>query len=145
MNISAVSRFFFIVFLFTLASFKGISQDTSQRYFHILFASDMHFGIKKKTFRGETNVPSKEVNTSMVASMNHLPKEFFPNDSGVQAGSKIDYIDYLFITGDVANRMQPPVQTSKTSWQQFLQVYEKGLKTKNPQGKRSPILVSPGN
>lgn len=134
-----------LILLFVSLISKGYSQEKSDRYLHIIYASDMHFGINKKEFRGSKNVSSKKVNQAMVATMNHLPKQNFPNDSGVQARDAISYIDYLFITGDVANRMQPPVQKAKNSWQQFQQVYVKGLKTENQDKQLSPILVTPGN
>lgn len=133
------------IILFVFISKYGLSQDTKQRYWHIIFTSDVHFGIKKKKFREAKDVDAKIVNEAMVQSMDHLSEENFPKDDGLQSGDEIKYIDYLIITGDITNRMQIPVQTAKKSWDQFQNVYLNGLSTDNYNKQKTPILLLAGN
>jgi hypothetical protein len=112
-----------------------------------VFTSDVHFGIARGTFRGEGNVSSRVVNTALVAKMNHLPAQSFPNDSGLRAGERIGAIDFVVITGDIANRMELyplHIQTAEKSWSEFAAVYFDGLTLKGPAGP-TPLYLVPGN
>lgn len=111
----------------------------------MIFTSDAHYAITRKAFRGDTNVNSHVVNTAMIDQMNNLPGASFPADSGVNAGKKINAIDYLIEGGDIANRMEIPLQSAAASWEQFATDYFNGIKLKDHQHKPVQFLVVPGN
>ena len=110
-----------------------------------VFTSDSHFGIKRLTFQGDSNVYANVVNAAMVSKMNALPCAKLPNDKGVNAGNLVGGIDYLINTGDIANREEFGVQNSATSWSQFTAVYLNGITLKNGHNKKTKILLLPGN
>jgi hypothetical protein len=86
----------------------------------IVFISDLHFGLKKAHFRNsKDSVSSEDVNMAMAKAIISLGK-----------------IDYIAITGDIANRQQIPLQSASVSWKQFLEVYEP---------LHIPMLITPGN
>jgi len=94
--------------------------NAQEKKVRIVFISDLHFGLKKAHFRNSTDsVSSEDVNRALVKAIRSLGK-----------------IDYLAITGDIANRQQIPLQSASVSWKQFLEVY-KPL--------HIPMLVTPGN
>jgi hypothetical protein len=111
----------------------------------LIFTSDAHFGITRKAFRGDTGVVSNTVNQAMVEQMNHLPGLMLPTDSGVNSGKKINGIDYLIEGGDIANRMEIPIQSAATSWAQFSSTYFNGIKLKGHNGQPTQFLIVPGN
>jgi len=111
---------------------------------HMILTSDVHFGIFKKKFRGDTTVPSWKINQAAIAQMNKLPDMQLPHDKGVAAGQLIGDIDRLVITGDIANREEPPYQCATISWQQFVDTYGSQLHT--AANKQEPqLLLVPGN
>jgi DNA repair exonuclease SbcCD nuclease subunit len=114
---------------------------------HIILTSDAHYGITRPAFRGASNVDSHTVNAAMIASMNTLPNATLPNDGGLEAGSKISYVDYMIQAGDIANRMETSanVQTAATSWGQFNTDYLQGFTVKNKAGVKASIYMVPGN
>lgn len=106
---------------------------------HIVFTSDVHFGISRKEFRGKKKVPSETVNKAMIAQMNTLPGLELPSDNGVGEGQAINKISYVAITGDLCNREQPPYPPAAVTWKQFTKAYL-GKLTLN-----APLLLVPGN
>ncbi len=119
--------------------------NTKDQTIEMIFTSDAHYAITRKAFRGDTNVNSHIVNTAMIGRMNSLPTLSFPADSGVNAGKKINAIDYLIEGGDIANRMEIPLQSAAASWAQFETDYFGGVKLKDHQDKPIQFLVVPGN
>ncbi len=73
---------------------------------NFVYTSDNHYGIVRPIFRGNFNVPSPVVNEAMIARMNTLPAQSFPNDGGVGAGQSVGHVDFLMDTGDLANRSE---------------------------------------
>ncbi len=112
---------------------------------NLIFTSDAHFGITRAKFRGDSNVAGDKVNAAMVAQMNALPALILPADGGVNTGQKVAAIDYLIEGGDIANRMEPPVQSAATSWAQFEQNYMHRLDLKGHDGRPAKLLIVPGN
>jgi hypothetical protein len=112
-----------------------------------IFTSDAHYGITRPAFQGKTNVDAHVVNAAMIAKMNTLPNLTLPNDGGLNAGQKINTVDYLFEGGDVANRMETSanVQIAAASWEQFRVDYMQNLTVKNKSGQKAQLMVVPGN
>ncbi|PTQ98175.1 calcineurin-like phosphoesterase family protein [Mucilaginibacter yixingensis] len=123
------------------------NQQDDQSPVHILLTSDAHYGITRPAFRGATTVDAHTTNAAMIASMNTLPGVTVPNDGGFEAGQKINYVDYMIQTGDVANRMEvsAKVQLASTSWDQFNTDYLQGLTVKGKGGNKANIYIVPGN
>jgi len=111
----------------------------------LIFTSDAHFGISRKQFRGDTSVASKKVNKAMIQAMNSLPGITLPQDQGIGSGETIQGIDYLVETGDIANRMEIPVQSAEKSWKEFLREYYGKIKLKSPESKPIQYFLVPGN
>lgn len=98
----------------------GFVLHAQQKDIHIVFTSDVHFGLKKAHFRNSPDsVTSKEVNQVLANSIKSLGK-----------------IDYLILTGDIANREEVPLQSASVSWKQFIRVYAP---------LHIPLLLLPGN
>ena len=136
------------VLLYCLALFipaTGLCQDKHRSTIEMVFTSDAHFGISRKAFMGDTNVISEKVNKAMVAKMNSLPGLTFPSDGGVNAGEKISGIDYLVEGGDIANRMEIPIQSAAASFGQFSETYFKGITLKGHNQQPTQFLIVPGN
>ena len=106
-----------ITFSWLLFCFLSAAQEKKVR---MVFISDLHFGLKKAHFRNsKDSVSSEDVNSAMAKAISSLGK-----------------IDYLVITGDIANREEMPIQSASVSWKQFLEVYEP---------LHIPMLITPGN
>ena len=73
---------------------------------NFVYTSDNHYGIVRPIFRGSFNVSGQTVNEAMIARMNTLPAQSFPNDGGVAAGLMVGTVDFLMDTGDIANRSE---------------------------------------
>jgi hypothetical protein len=123
-------------------SIKGQSKDS---IIHFLFTSDVHFGLTKEKFKGNNNVTAFEVNKAMVQVMNNLQSQQIPSDNGVQANQKINGIEALVITGDIANRMENGVQSATKSWNEFKTVFIDSLHITTNKKTKSTLLVVPGN
>ncbi len=144
----ATTTTLFFALLFCLAFFvpaTGLCQGKNASTIELIFTSDAHFGISRKAFRGDSNVISEKVNKAMVAQMNSLPGLSFPADSGVNAGKKISGIDYLVEGGDIANRMEIPIQSAAASFAQFSDTYFKGITLKGHDQRSTQFLIVPGN
>jgi predicted MPP superfamily phosphohydrolase len=111
----------------------------------IVFTSDAHYGIQRKEFRGDSSVTAQKVNEAMIRKINGLIGTKLPQDGGVAAGRTIDYIDYVVEGGDIANRMEIPIQSAKKSWRQFDSDYVEGIHLKNHLGLPAKLFIIPGN
>jgi len=116
-----------------------------QKVIQFIYTSDTHLGIKRLTFRGDSNVYSNVVNTAMVEKMNGLSKVKLPEDGGVNGGNLVDGIDYLINTGDIANRSDFGTQSATISWNQFTSIYLNGITLKNGKNGKTAFLLLPGN
>jgi len=135
---------FLILLLISQSAYCQITSiDTSA--VNIVFTADVHYGITRKEFRGHKDVPAKDVNAVLVAQMNTLPSLVLPDDGGINAGNKINTVDYLMEGGDISNRMEPPVQTATASWAQFENDFIKDLKLTGLDGRPARLLLIPGN
>ena len=112
---------------------------------NIVFTSDAHFGITRTNFRGSVNVPGATVNAALVNEINSLPRLTLPQDGGVSAGKVTGGIDYLVEGGDIANRMEVPIQSAAASWDQFADIYMHKLHLTAHNGKPATLLIIPGN
>lgn len=112
---------------------------------NILFTSDAHYGIFRKSFRGDTMVAGHIVNAAMIKQMNTIPNYTLPKDGGVNEGKKVQDVDYLIQTGDITNRMEIPVQGAAASWKEFQSDYVNGVDLKGHNGKPAQLLLIPGN
>ena len=118
------------------------SKAQSRNFENILqftFTSDAHYGIKRKTFRGDNAVDGHTVNDAMINEMNKLPATRLPLDNGVNAGKLTGPIDYVIEGGDVANRMQIPGQSDAASWSQFSMDYINGITLTGHDQKRATL------
>jgi len=106
---------------------------------NMVYTSDAHYGITRPKFRGDTNVPGYRVNAAMIKQMNTVPTLTLPN------GQTVGAIDYVIQSGDIANRMEIPIQSAATSWSQFEKDYMHDLKLTGRNGKPAQLLVVPGN
>jgi hypothetical protein len=147
-SLSAAFGFAWLSVLMALmpgAAFCQQKQNSKAATIEIIFTSDAHYAITRKAFRGDTNVNSHIVNTTMISQMNALPGLTFPADGGINAGKKINAVDYFIEGGDIANRMQIPYQSAAASWAQFETDYINGVKLKDHQHKPVQFFVVPGN
>ncbi|MDB4904075.1 MAG: hypothetical protein JWQ63_3356 [Mucilaginibacter sp.] len=135
----------FVLLLIPGAAICQSAQNSSNAPIEIVFTSDAHYAITRKAFRGDTNVNSHIVNTTMISQINNLPTLNLPADNGVGAGNNIGYIDYLIEGGDIANRMEIPYQSAAASWAQFETDYFSGITLKDQQHKPIKFFVIPGN
>jgi predicted MPP superfamily phosphohydrolase len=111
----------------------------------IVFTSDAHYGITRQQFRGDTAVAGHIVNAALVKQINTLPAMVLPADGGINAGNTVGGIDYVIEGGDIANRMEIPIQSAAISWSQFETDYMKSLNIKGHDGKPATLLMVPGN
>jgi hypothetical protein len=139
-------KYLAFIFLFLLFNIPSKAQSTGHKnILQFIFTSDAHYGITRTTFRNDTVVDGHKVNAAMIKEMNKLPGIQLPLDGGVDAGKLTGPVDYLIEGGDIANRMEVHIQSDATSWKQFCSDYMDGLKLTNQYGKRTPLLIIPGN
>jgi hypothetical protein len=110
-----------------------------------IVVSDVHYGITRPRFRGGHDVAAATVNAAMKTAMNLLPRSAFPRDGGVDAGRTIGALDFVAVTGDIANRSENGVQSAAESWQQFTHDFLVGLTLTTADGQRTPVWAVPGN
>lgn len=114
-----------------------------------VFTSDVHYGLTRASFRGESNVPADVVNQAVVRSINSLPDVVLPADGGLGGGTAIGAIDFVAVGGDIANRSERletgAIQSATISWASFERDYDRGLTVRDASGRRAPLLVVPGN
>ena len=125
------------------------SSSASAEVIQIVYTSDQHYGISRKSFRGEKKVPAATVNAAMVEAINDLPGLTLPPDDGVMAEKPVGWIDYVISTGDIANRMEGTPEkapmTATACFELFMDQYGKGLKVKGKEGHPAELLAVPGN
>lgn len=112
---------------------------------NMIFTSDAHYGITRNKFRGDTDVNSHIVNAAMIRQMNTIPNVMLPADGGVNADKVVGPVDYMIQTGDIANRMEIPIQSAAASWAQFEADYLHSLTLKGRDGRTAKLLLAPGN
>ena len=114
-----------------------------------VFTSDLHYGITRPVFRGNSDVDSQVVNRALVAQINRIPEAVCPNDGGNGADQLVGSFDFMAIGGDVANRAEVTetntIQSAAKSWSQFRMDYIDGLKLHDRAGAGTPLYVVPGN
>lgn len=83
----------------------------------------------------------------MIVQTNTLPNLILPSDSGLNAGKKIGWVDYILEGGDIANRMKTSasVQTAAQSWDQLNIDYLRNITLKNKTCGNAELLMVPGN
>lgn len=118
---------------------------TSTGIINMVYTSDAHYGISRKKFRGDTNVAGYIVNAAMIKKINTVTGLVLPADGGVGAGKKTGAVDYVIQSGDIANRMEIPIQSAAISWKQFDLDYIKGITLKGNNGLPAILLLAPGN
>ncbi|MFC0514938.1 metallophosphoesterase family protein [Mucilaginibacter angelicae] len=126
-------------------SYHSTFAQTKSAVINMVFTSDAHYGINRAKFRGDTNVTGHKVNAAMINQINTLPGLKLPNDGGINAARNVGGIDFLVEGGDITNRMEPPVQSSALSWDQFKADYMQALKLKGHNGMPVKLLMVPGN
>ena len=119
--------------------------DTVAPAIQVVFTSDVHFGITRPAFDGDSNVASVTVNARLVSKLNRLPAMTLPGDAGAGAGQPVGPIDFILITGDIANRQETPIQSAAASWEQFSRDYLQGITLQDRLYHPTPFLVVPGN
>lgn len=113
-----------------------------------VLTSDLHYGLNRSYFRGGVNVSATEVNAALADAINTLPAEKLPDDGGVGAGELIGAVEFVAVTGDIANRQEVTplrIQPAAVSWAQFEETFARRLALKNSVGRESPLMVVPGN
>lgn len=120
----------------------GRAQDS---LIQIVFTSDVHYGITRAHFRDADSVQADVVNKAMLAAIDQLPAQVLPADEGVAAGSRINYLDALVITGDIANREEKGIQCAATSWMQFSTDYTGDLTTRDSRHQPTACWLTTGN
>jgi len=98
---------------------------------HVVFTSDVHYGIFRAHFRGGDSVPATVVNQGLIHAVGLLSRQ-------------VGAIDALVITGDIANREEKGVQSAARSWHQFEGDWN-ALDTRTAKGERTPLWLLPGN
>jgi len=134
-----------LVFVLPLLPEIAVCQDHSRADIEMVFTSDAHYALTRKKFRGDTNVNAHLVNASMIRQINSVPGLTLPPDGGVASGQKVEAVDYLIQTGDIANRMEVPYQSAEASWAQFTVDYMQSVNLTGRDGKPAKLLLAPGN
>lgn len=121
------------------------AQQKQSAVVNFVYTSDAHYGIAREKFRGDTNVSAKIVNAAMIRAINTVPELTLPQDGGIGSGKKVEAVDYLVQTGDIANRMEIPYQSAAASWAQFETDYMHEVTLKDHQHRSAKLLLAPGN
>jgi len=135
-----VKAIFTAIFFILIYPKTGLSQTIQ-----MVFTSDAHYGITRAKFRGDTAVAGYKVNAVLVKQVNSLPNSMIPDDNGINAGKLVGSIDYVIEGGDIANRMEIPIQSAATSWAQFENDYMHSLNVTGHNGKPAKLYMVPGN
>jgi hypothetical protein len=135
--------FGFITFYVSAQNNAHPQKETS--IINMVFTSDAHYGITRKKFRGDTNVAAYIVNAAMITQINTVANLMLPADSGINAGKMVGGVDYFVQTGDIANRMEVPIQSAAASWAQFETDYMHSIALKGHDGRAAHLLLAPGN
>lgn len=144
-NAKTLSLVLIVFFTSIIAQYSYAQTNNDQDIINIVFTSDAHYGISRPKFRGDSNVAGYIVNHAMIGQINTLPTLTLPADGGVLAAKPLAAVDYLIQTGDIANRMEVPIQSAAKSWSQFELDYIQSVSLKDHNGKPAGLLVAPGN
>lgn len=139
---------FVLLILALLAAIPTLRAGADAAAVTFVFTSDLHFGLNRGYFRGAANVPAPTVNTALARKINSLRATTLPADGGLRAGEKIGPVDFVVVTGDLANRQELyplHIQSAAVSWAQFEQSFAQVLTLKDAAGRPSPLLLVPGN
>lgn len=137
-NVRLLSVYFVCLLLF----FEASAQKSNLT--HIVFTSDLHFGLNRNSFRRNTQVTSYAVNAEMLKAMAGLVNSQLPTDGKIGSGEKITSISALIIAGDIVNRQEIGIQSARKSWDEFASLYLS--KSLIPTQKKQPqIFLLPGN
>jgi len=111
-----------------------------------LYTSDAHYGIKRSVVFGSYS-NAVQVNGLMIRSMNNMPNEVLPSDSGINAGKQVGYIDFIAMTGDISNRQESSkkIQSATTSYAQFKTDYVNNVSILDKSGNKAGLYLTPGN
>lgn len=139
--------------LLFVASLASAASGWAQNVTQFVYTSDAHYGITRPSFRGTTDADGHAVNAAMVGTINALPGSVFPcTDDGVRSCTPVGWIDFVAVTGDIANRSEAltaaPVtyiQSAAASWEQFADDYLSGLTVKDSYGNGASLFLVPGN
>ena len=135
----------FFIFLFHSLQNATAQKNNSGKILQFVFTSDAHYGIVRPSFRGQHDVTGHEVNSAMLLKINTLPSAVFPEDDGVSAGKMTGAIDFIVEGGDIANRMEIPIQSAARSWQQFEDDYLHKITLTDHSGNPTELMIVPGN
>ena len=138
-------KLFVFLFLLTFLIPHCNAQNSNHNIIQLTFTSDAHYGITRKSFRNDTAVDGHVVNAAMIKEMNGISRIRLPLDSGVNAGKPAGPVDYVVEGGDIANRMEIPDQSDAKSWRQFYSDYINGITLMGHDGKKTKVIVIPGN
>ena len=108
-----------------------------------VFTSDVHYGLNRSYFRGAANVEARVVDAALAEKINRLPAAVLPADGGLRAGQPVGPVDFVVVTGDIANRQELyplHIQSATVSWQQFEDGFIKPLAVTDAQGRPAPLL-----
>jgi alkaline phosphatase len=114
----------------------------------ILYTSDAHYGITRTgsaIFGSYSN--AVQVNGLMMRTMNNMPNETLPSDTGIKAGELVGPIDFIAMTGDVSNRQESSkkIQSAAASWGQFTTDYITNVSVLDKSGNKAGLYLTPGN
>jgi acid phosphatase type 7 len=121
----------------------GLAQ--TKQTLQFVYTSDAHYGITRARFQKSPNVNATVVNGAMIAKMNNLSSLVLPKDGGVNEGKTVGGVDFVIMTGDIANRQEAPIQSATASWAQFKTDYVDHLALQNNDGQKSKLFLLPGN
>jgi hypothetical protein len=126
-------RAFLCAFALAATAFVADTPQAHNGVVRFVFTSDAHYGLTRRTFRGQSDVSAHDVNAALVADVNALTADG-PTDFVVEGG-------------DVANRAEidEHVQAPSVSWTQFKSDYIDHLTLRTAAGTPTPIYVVPGN
>jgi hypothetical protein len=142
---SAKLNFLFLSLAGLYFPLTGACQNPVSPLVNIIFTSDAHYGITRAKFRGDTSVPAYKVNAALISQLNTVPGLTLPADGGINSGNKAGPVDYVIEGGDIANRMEPPVQIAAISWAQFEKEYIHHIRLTGHDGKPATLFMVPGN
>ena len=107
--------------------------------------SDLHDGITRPSLRSAPNVSATVVKAALVAQLRSLPLLRLPADDGVGVTHRVGPMNFVAVTGDIANREENEVRPAISSWAEFTTQFLTGLAQRDASGARTPVFAIPGN
>jgi hypothetical protein len=135
-----------------LAAFAGLmlmqplAAEESDLQFVIV--SDIHFGfvrVNPAMLNGHAYTDGLHVNQVMVQSLNGLSDLHIPHDDGVAAAHRVGRIDFVAVTGDVANRAEKGLELVPDDLKDYTTDWVNGLTLECKPHVVTPIMLTPGN